>query len=166
MSDCCGCDVDTKALQAEQRRVLKIVLAINIATFFMVVAAAVYSGSSSLLSGGLDNFGDALSGVHNAFTNYRVRGEQCRCFGNRNARRRDCARRCAGVQAGRHDGGSNYPQQVDFSGVRRHLSLHAESNVPGLSTGARGMGDLSLESARPVGAGIFRLLHEPVSDHS
>ena len=61
MSDCCGCDVDAKALQAEQRRVLKIVLAINIATFFMVVAAAVYSGSSSLLSGGLDNFGDALT---------------------------------------------------------------------------------------------------------
>jgi Co/Zn/Cd efflux system component len=61
MSDCCGCDVDAKALQADQRRVLKIVLAINIATFFMVVAAAVYSGSSSLLSGGLDNFGDALT---------------------------------------------------------------------------------------------------------
>ena len=61
MSDCCGCDVDAKALQAEQRRILKIVLAINIATFFMVVAAAVYSGSSSLLSGGLDNFGDALT---------------------------------------------------------------------------------------------------------
>ena len=48
MSDCCGCDVDAKALQAEQRRVLKIVLAINIATFFMVVAAAVHSGPSLL----------------------------------------------------------------------------------------------------------------------
>ena len=61
MSDCCGCEVDTKALQAEQRRVLKIVLGINIATFIMVVAAAIYSDSSSLLSGGLDNFGDALT---------------------------------------------------------------------------------------------------------
>jgi len=61
MSSCCGCDVDTKALQAEQRRVLKIVLGINIATCVMVVAAALYSDSSSLLSGGLDNFGDALT---------------------------------------------------------------------------------------------------------
>lgn len=61
MSGCCGCDVDTKALQAEQRRVLKIVLAINLATFVMVVAAAIYSSSSSLLSAGLDNFGDALT---------------------------------------------------------------------------------------------------------
>lgn len=61
MSDCCGCDVDVRRLQAEQRRVLKIVLGINIATFVMVVAAALYSGSSSLLSGGLDNFGDALT---------------------------------------------------------------------------------------------------------
>src|SRR5690349_11386685 len=61
MSGCCGCDVDAKALQAEQRRVLKIVLGINIATFVMVVAAAIYSDSSSLLSGGLDNFGDALT---------------------------------------------------------------------------------------------------------
>jgi Co/Zn/Cd efflux system component len=61
MSKCCGCDVDAKALQAEQRRVLKIVLGINIATFVMMVAAAIYSDSSSLLSGGLDNFGDALT---------------------------------------------------------------------------------------------------------
>lgn len=59
--ECCGSEVDTQALQAEQRRVLKIVLAINIATFVMVVGAALYSGSSSLLSGGLDNFGDALT---------------------------------------------------------------------------------------------------------
>jgi Co/Zn/Cd efflux system component len=61
MGECCGCDVDTKALQAGQRRVLKIVLGINVATFVMVVAAAIYSHSSSLLSGALDNFGDALT---------------------------------------------------------------------------------------------------------
>ena len=62
MSDgCCGPGVDVKALQAEQRRDLTIVLCINIATFIMVVAAAIYSNSSSLLSGGLDNFGDALT---------------------------------------------------------------------------------------------------------
>lgn len=50
-----------RALQEEQRRVLKIVLGINIASCVMVVAAALYSHSSSLLSGALDNFGDALT---------------------------------------------------------------------------------------------------------
>ena len=38
-----------------------IVLVINLATFVMMLAAAIYSGSSSLLSGGLDNLGDALT---------------------------------------------------------------------------------------------------------
>ena len=62
MSDsCCGKPIDTRALQAEQRRVLRIVLAINIATFVLMVAAAIYSRSSALLSGALDNFGDALT---------------------------------------------------------------------------------------------------------
>lgn len=37
------------------------VLAINIGTFLMMVAGSVLSGSSSLLSGTLDNFGDALT---------------------------------------------------------------------------------------------------------
>jgi Co/Zn/Cd efflux system component len=50
-----------QALQAEQRRVLTIVLVINALTFLMVLAASLYSGSSSLLSGGLDNLGDALT---------------------------------------------------------------------------------------------------------
>lgn len=58
---CCQHEVDLQALQAEQRRVLKIVFGINAITFLIVVAAALYSGSSSLLSGGLDNFGDALT---------------------------------------------------------------------------------------------------------
>src|SRR3546814_6709262 len=40
-----------------------IVLAINIVTFAMMLSAAIYSGSSSLLSGGLDNLGDALTYV-------------------------------------------------------------------------------------------------------
>jgi Co/Zn/Cd efflux system component len=62
MSDsCCEGELDVQALHTGQRRVLKIVLAINVATFVMVLAAALYSGSSSLLSGGLDNFGDALT---------------------------------------------------------------------------------------------------------
>jgi len=64
MSDaCCGCGktIDVQAMQAQQRRVLMIVLVINAATFLMMVATAVYSRSSSLLSGGLDNLGDALT---------------------------------------------------------------------------------------------------------
>jgi Co/Zn/Cd efflux system component len=62
MSDtCCATTIDIAALQARQRRVLMVVLAINLATFVMMLAAAIYSGSSSLLSGGLDNLGDALT---------------------------------------------------------------------------------------------------------
>ena len=58
---CCSGTVDIRAMEARQRRVLMIVLAINIATFVMMLAAAIYSGSSSLLSGSLDNLGDALT---------------------------------------------------------------------------------------------------------
>jgi len=59
--DCCDCDVDTQALEAAQRRVLLVVLGINAATFVMMVAAAWWSGSSALLSGTLDNLGDAVT---------------------------------------------------------------------------------------------------------
>ena len=58
---CCATTIDIAVLQARQRRVLMIVLVINLATFVMMLAAAIYSGSSSLLSGGLDNLGDALT---------------------------------------------------------------------------------------------------------
>lgn len=62
MSDsCCDTGVDTRALQRRQRRMLAAVLAINSATFLMMIAAAYMSGSSSLLSGALDNLGDALT---------------------------------------------------------------------------------------------------------
>ena len=62
MSDsCCQQEIDVRALQAKQRRTLVIVLAINAATFVLMVAAALQGRSSSLLSGGLDNFGDALT---------------------------------------------------------------------------------------------------------
>ncbi len=62
MSDsCCGKTIDVLALQAKQRRVLTIVLVINAFTFVMMMAAAWFSRSSSLLSGGLDNLGDALT---------------------------------------------------------------------------------------------------------
>src|SRR5688572_18615100 len=61
MSDCCNCEVDTQALATRQRRVLLAVLAINVVTFVMMVAASFLSGSSALLSGTLDNFGDAVT---------------------------------------------------------------------------------------------------------
>lgn len=63
MSDCCGCgkDIDVVVMHGRQRRVLRTMLAINLATFVMMVGAAWYSRSSSLLSGGLDNLGDALT---------------------------------------------------------------------------------------------------------
>jgi Co/Zn/Cd efflux system component len=62
MSDSCGCDnLETHTLAVKERRVLIAVLAINVGTFLMMVAGSVQSGSSSLLSGTLDNFGDALT---------------------------------------------------------------------------------------------------------
>jgi len=62
MSDsCCQGTLDTSALQARQRRLLLTVLGINAATFVMMVAAAGMSGSSSLLSGALDNLGDSVT---------------------------------------------------------------------------------------------------------
>ena len=62
MSDsCCQSQIDTQALEKRQRRVLAAVLVINSVTFVMMIAAAVLSGSSSLLSGALDNLGDATT---------------------------------------------------------------------------------------------------------
>ena len=58
---CCHVTVDTQQLQQRQRRVLALVLVINTLTFVMMIAAAMISGSSSLLSGALDNLGDALT---------------------------------------------------------------------------------------------------------
>lgn len=63
MGECCGCGktLDVAAMQARHRRVLWIVLLVNLATFGLMVAAAGYSHSSSLLSGALDNLGDAAT---------------------------------------------------------------------------------------------------------
>ncbi len=62
MSDsCCQSHIDVSALHTRQRRILIIVLVINAATFLMMVFAAMISGSSALLSGALDNFGDAMT---------------------------------------------------------------------------------------------------------
>ncbi len=58
---CCSAHLDITALETRQRRVLTWVLVINVATFSMMVAGAALSGSSSLLSGTLDNLGDALT---------------------------------------------------------------------------------------------------------
>ena len=58
---CCQKEIDVRALHARQRRTLMLVLGINAATFLMMVAAAIHGRSSSLFSGGLDNFGDALT---------------------------------------------------------------------------------------------------------
>lgn len=62
MSDrCCSASLEVADLEARQRRVLIWVLIINIVTFLMMVAGSLMSGSSSLLSGTLDNLGDALT---------------------------------------------------------------------------------------------------------
>lgn len=58
---CCGTELELSALEARQKRVLIYVLMINAVTFLMMVGGALVSGSSSLLSGTLDNLGDALT---------------------------------------------------------------------------------------------------------
>src|SRR5690606_19928014 len=57
----CGCGVEAARLHARQRRVLRIVLAVNAATFLLMLGAALHGRSSALLSGALDNLGDALT---------------------------------------------------------------------------------------------------------
>jgi Co/Zn/Cd efflux system component len=58
---CCENTLDLGELQARQRGVLIVVLVINMLTFLMMVAGAILSGSSAVLSGGLDNLGDAIT---------------------------------------------------------------------------------------------------------
>ena len=61
MDSCCRDIVDMAHLERRQRRVLAWVFGINVATFAVMVAGSVLSGSSALLSGALDNLGDALT---------------------------------------------------------------------------------------------------------
>ena len=61
MADSCCSTVDVANLQGQQRRVLGWVFGINLATFAVMVAGSMMSGSSALLSGTLDNLGDALT---------------------------------------------------------------------------------------------------------
>jgi len=60
VSDCCGgCELDAR--HERQRVTLRAVLAINAVMFLLVAGAALYAGSSALLSDSLDNLGDALT---------------------------------------------------------------------------------------------------------
>jgi Co/Zn/Cd efflux system component len=61
MSGCCDDDCSLDALQEKQRGTLQIVLAINAVMFLVILAAALYGRSTSLLADGLDNLGDALT---------------------------------------------------------------------------------------------------------
>jgi Co/Zn/Cd efflux system component len=61
MSDCCDKSCEVEALRERQGATLKIVLAINAVMFFVLVGAALYAGSSALLSDSLDNLGDTLA---------------------------------------------------------------------------------------------------------
>ncbi|MCY4013342.1 MAG: cation transporter [Gammaproteobacteria bacterium] len=61
MADTCCNTIDVANLHAGQRRVLAWVFAINVAAFAVMVAGSLLSGSSALLSGTLDNLGDALT---------------------------------------------------------------------------------------------------------
>lgn len=58
---CCGGTMALEQMQRRQRRVLTIVMVINLGSCAMMLAASLYSGSSALLSGTLDNLGDALT---------------------------------------------------------------------------------------------------------
>lgn len=61
MGGCCDQGCELNALHERQRATLKKVLVINAVMFFVVAAAALYAGSSALLSDSFDNFGDAVT---------------------------------------------------------------------------------------------------------
>lgn len=60
MTDCCD-SVAVERLRVRQRGTLVTVLLINAVMFFVVLGAAIWSGSSALLADSLDNFGDAVT---------------------------------------------------------------------------------------------------------
>ena len=60
---CCsskGQELERLALQAEQRRILQIVLAINAVMFFVEFTAGLIAGSTALMADSVDMLGDAL----------------------------------------------------------------------------------------------------------
>ncbi|MCB1693945.1 MAG: cation transporter [Pseudomonadales bacterium] len=60
MADAC-CGGDVAATDKRHRKVLLVVLGINVLAFLLMTTGSWLSGSSSLLSGMLDNFGDAVT---------------------------------------------------------------------------------------------------------
>lgn len=72
MSNCChdkGCALD--ALRGRQSRVLKIVMAINIALFLTEIIAGYIASSLSLMADSLDSLGDALVYAFSLYVLYR-----------------------------------------------------------------------------------------------
>ncbi|WP_022947765.1 cation transporter [Methylohalobius crimeensis] len=61
MSGCCDDNCALDALRQRQRGTLRVVLAINVLMFLVIVAAALYGRSTALLADSLDNLGDALT---------------------------------------------------------------------------------------------------------
>jgi Co/Zn/Cd efflux system component len=61
MSDCCDSGCAPEATDSRQRRSLAWVLVINLFMFGAVAVAALFAHSSSLLSGSIDNLGDAVT---------------------------------------------------------------------------------------------------------
>lgn len=61
MTGCCDNEAALNLVRRRQNTTLITVLTINAVMFFVIVAAALYSMSSALLSDGLDNLGDALT---------------------------------------------------------------------------------------------------------
>lgn len=61
MSDCCDNICGSKIHDLKQRKTLTIVLGINAIMFLVVFISALISKSSALLSGSIDNLGDAIT---------------------------------------------------------------------------------------------------------
>lgn len=61
MKGCCENGSELELLRKRQSGTLKVVLGINAVMFLVIVAAALYAGSSALLADSLDNLGDALT---------------------------------------------------------------------------------------------------------
>lgn len=58
---CCGTSCSLDASRSRQKSTLVKVLWINAVMFFVIASAALYGGSTALLSDSLDNLGDALT---------------------------------------------------------------------------------------------------------
>ena len=61
MAGCCESECGLNPASDKQRQTLRIVLAVNAVMFAVIVTAAVFGNSSSLLADSLDNLGDALT---------------------------------------------------------------------------------------------------------